>query len=506
VASTLTSGEAALETLRRHGGAVIVGGMADAPDAVDAVAPEHLSLQCADADGLAARVRHVGSVFIGPWSAIAGGDYATGTNHVLPTGGAARAYGGLGVEAFGRWIEMQRVSAAGVRSIADTVDALAGSEGLVAHGRSVRARAERAPLDPTSDDPFELLRRPGRVEPYPAEASDEELAQEAGLPIERIARLDMNTLPGGENAEYGDLAYRRLREALAVASGAPAERIIPGAGADELIRLVTTQAVADGDAVVVPVPTFAMFAVEARLAGARVIEVPREALDRRQPVERIRAAAESSAARLVWLCSPNNPTGDAYTLGEIRRLAIGLPAVVVVDEVYLEFAEETAGAVPNSLSAATLQGELPNVIVLRSLSKAYGLAGARVGYLVVAAALAERFHAVRLPLSVAAPSERLALRAIADGESARARRAEVIVERDRLATALSGLGCTVLPSVANFVTFRPPDAAKLQGDLQRRGLILRRYGTGPMAGWLRATARSAVENDRLLEALEELLP
>ena len=506
LASTLTTGEAALETLRRHGGAVLVASLAHAPDVVDAIAPEHLSLQCAAADDLAARVRHVGSVFIGPWSAIAGGDYATGTNHVLPTGGAARAYGGLGVEAFGRWIEMQRVSAAGVRSIADTVDALAGSEGLAAHGRSVRARTERVPDDFATDDPIGLLRRPGRVEPYPAEASDEELAREAGLPIERIARLDMNTLPGGENAEYGDLAYRRLREALAVASGAPAERIIPGAGADELIRLVTTQAVGDGDAVVVPVPTFAMFAVEARLAGARVIEVPREALDRRQPVERIRDAAESSAARLVWLCTPNNPTGDAYTLDEIRRLAIGLSALVVVDEVYLEFAEETAGVAPNSLSAATLQAELPNVLVLRSLSKAYGLAGARVGYLIVSNALVERFDAVRLPLSVSAPSERLAVSAIADGDGARARRAEVIAERDRLTGTLGGLGCTVLPSVANFVTFRPPDAATLHDELQRRGLILRRYETDPMTGWLRATARSAAENDRLLQALEELLP
>ncbi len=504
-AAALTTGESVLKTLRRHGGAVLVASLAEAPDVVDAIAPEHLSVQCAAADELAERVRHVGSVFIGPWSAIAGGDYGTGTNHVLPTGGSARAYGGLGVDAFGRWIETQRVSAAGVRSIADTVDALASSEGMAAHARSVRARAERAPVHSASEDPIGLLRRPGRVEPYPPEASDEELAREAELPIDRIARLDMNTLPGGENAEYGDLAYRRLCDELAGASGAPPERIIPGAGADELIRLVTTQAVGPGDAVVVRVPTFAMFAVEARFAGARVIEVPRDELHRRQPVEQIRATAESGAARLVWLCSPNNPTGDAYTLEEGRRLAIGLSALVVVDEVYLEFAEETLGAPPNSLSAVTLQDELPNVLVLRSLSKAYGLAGARVGYLVVPAGLAERFDAVRLPLSVSAPSERLAVRAIADGEGARRRRAEVIAERDRLSAALMRFGCRVLPSVANFVMFRPPDAATLADELQRLGLILRRYERGPLAGWLRATARSAAENDRLLEALEELL-
>ncbi|MGH2445513.1 MAG: histidinol dehydrogenase, partial [Candidatus Limnocylindria bacterium] len=401
VASTLATGDAALETLRTHGGVVVLADMAEAASVSDAIAPEHLSLQCAGADEVAAAVRNVGSVFIGPWSAVAAGDYATGTNHVLPTGGAARAYGGLGVEAFGRWIEVQRVTAAGVRSVADTVDRLAGAEGLAAHARSVRARAERTGDASVMDDSVDLLRRPEPVEAYPAEASDEELALAAGLPVERVARMDMNTLPGRAHAEYGDLAYVRLRDALSAASGAPAERIVPGAGADELIRLVTTQVVGPGDAVVVPIPTFAMFAVEALLAGARVIAVPRDRLERRQPVERLRAAVAESAARLVWLCSPNNPTGDAYTLDDVRRLATDLPAIVVVDEVYLEFAEETLGVPPNSLSAQSLQDELPNVLVLRSLSKAYGMAGARVGYLVVPDALAERMNAVRLPNSVA---------------------------------------------------------------------------------------------------------
>ena len=504
-AATLGTGDAALDTLRRHGGAILVGDLADAPAIVDAIAPEHLSLQCAAADALAGQVRHVGSVFIGRWSAIAAGDYATGTNHVLPTGGAARAYGGLGVESFGRWIEVQRLTGAGTRSVAQTVDRLAGSEGLPAHAASVQARAARAAGAADEDDPVMLLRRPEAVEPYPAEASDEELAGQTGLPVAQVVRFDMNTVPGGEYAEYGDLAYGRLRDALADACGAPPRRIVPGAGADELIRLVTTQAVGPGDAVVVPTPTFPMFAVEARIAGARVISVPREEPGRRQPAEELRRAAEQSAARLVWVCSPNNPTGDMYAVAEIRRLAEDLSALVVVDEVYLEFAEETIGAPPNSLSAQSVQDELRNVLVLRSLSKAYGIAGARVGYLVVPESLADRFDAVRLPLSVAAPSEALAIAAIADAGAARAVRASVIAERDRLSSALAGLGCAVLPSVANFVAFRPPDAKVLAGELQRRGLIVRHYEAGPMAGWLRATARSEAENERMLDALRELL-
>lgn len=506
LAADLPTGAAALQTIRDHGGAILVRAIGEAAEVVDSIAPEHVSLQCADADVLAARIRHAGAVFIGPWSAIAAGDYATGTNHVLPTGGSARAYGALGVESFGRWIEVQRLDAVGVRAVAPTVDVLAAAEGLPAHGRSVTARAERAraAVESGADDPVTLLRRPERVEPYPAEPSDAEMAAATGVPVEAIARMDMNTVPGDRYAEYGDLAYVRLRAALAGVCGAPADRIVPGAGADELIRLVTTQAVGPGDAVVVPIPTFAMFAVEARIAGARVIEVPRESLAERQTVERLRAAAMEQAARLVWLCSPNNPTGDAYSLDEVRALADGLPSLVVVDEVYLEFAEQSLGVEPNSLSAMALQDDLPNVLVLRSLSKAYGIAGARIGYLVVPGPLVERFNAVRLPLSVSAPSEELAVGLLADAEAARARRATVISGRDRLTACLQRLGWEALPSVANFVAFRPPDAAALADALERRGLILRRYDRGPMAGWLRATARPPAENDRLLAALEEI--
>lgn len=505
LAGAATTGADALATLRRNGGAVLVADLAEGLQVSDAIAPEHLSLQCADADALALRVRNAGAVFIGPWSAVAAGDYATGTNHVLPTGGAARVHGAFSVEQLGRWIEIQRVEPGAADGLASTVEQLAGAEGLPLHAASVRARADRARDVPAgASDPVELLRRPGPVTAYPAEPSDEELAAEVGLDVERLVRMDMNTLPGRPHAEYGDLGYRRLRDALSSASGAPAERIIPGAGADELIRLLTTQAVGEGDAVVIPVPTFAMFAVEARLAGARVIEVPRAAPAVRQPVDEIRRVAERESARLVWLCSPNNPTGDAYELDEIRRLADGLAALVVVDEVYLEFAEATLGAEPNSRSAATLQDELPNVVSLRSLSKAYGIAGVRVGYVVAAPPLAERLDAVRLPLAIAGPSERIAIEALSD-PTISALRAGVIAQRDRLATVLAELGCEVLPSVANFVTFRPPDAGGLAGALHRRGLVLRHYEAGPMAGWLRATARSAAETDRLVDALRELL-
>ena len=525
VAGGLATAERAMSTLARNGRAVLVPDLETGLQVVDAVAAEHVSLQCTGATELAARVRNAGAIFIGPWSPIAGGDYATGTNHVLPTGGAARAWSGVGVEAFGRWIEVQEVTRAGVRDLAPTVAAIAAAEGLPLHGASVTARAERS--GPASgagevDDPHDLLRRPEPVSAYPAEPSDEELAASAGIDPADVVRADMNTLGGGalpavaatlssfdasRVSEYGDLAYVRLRAVLAERIGVPPRRIVPGAGADELIRLVTTTTVGAGDSVLVPTPTFAMFAVEAQLAGARVVTVPRTDPARRQDPAELRAVAEREASRLVWLCTPNNPTGDPYRLDEVRALAAGLSAIVCVDEVYLEFGEDSIGADPESTSAVQLQVDLPNLLVLRSLAKSHGLAGARAGYLVVPDGLADRFDAIRLPLSIGSPSEALALAALADEPAARERRLAVIAARDRLSTALSGLGCRVLPSVTNFVAFLPDgrDAADVDAALLARGVAVRRYESGPMAGWLRATARLEPEEGRLLGALQEVL-
>jgi histidinol dehydrogenase len=523
VAAGLPTLERALATLAAHGRSVLVGSVAvDGIEVVDAVAAEHVSVQAVDARAVAARVRNAGAVFIGPWSPIAAGDYATGTNHVLPTGGAARAWGGIGVEAFGRWTEVQELTATGVRRLAPTVAAIAAAEGLPLHGASVTARADRVVGSDGSDDPTDLVRRPERAVPYPAEPSDEELATRAGVEVADVVRADMNTLGGGalpavapalrdldsrRVAEYGDLAYVRLREVLGRRLGVEPRRIVPGAGADELIRLVTTTAVGAGDPVVIPTPTFAMFAVEAQLAGARVVPVPRTDPGRRQSIGEIRAAAEAESARLAWLCTPNNPTGDVYALDEIRALATDLPALVCVDEVYLEFGEDSIGAPPESTSAVALQGDLPNVLVLRSLAKSHGLAGARVGYLVVPEPLAERFDAIRLPLSVGAPSEAAALAVLADEAAARERRRAVIESRDRLSATLDRLGCRALRSVTNFVAFHAGDRdpAAVDAALLARGVAIRRYESGPMAGWLRATARLEPEESRLLRALEEVL-
>lgn len=518
-AASLATGARALATLSEWGRSVVVTDLADALELADAIAPEHLSLQCRNAERLAQQARNTGAIFIGPWAAVAAGDYATGTNHVLPTGGSARTYGGLGVESFGRWIEVQQVTADGIRRLAPVVQELAAAEGLPAHGASVQRRVRGASAA-VPDDPLDLLRHPGPVSAYAAEPSDADLAATLGVPLEQVARHDLNTLGGGplpgmeaglrrydaaRAIGYGDMAYRTLRAALGARLEVDGRRIVLGAGADELIRLVATAALGEGDAALVPSPTFGMFAVETGLAGGRVVELPRRELGERQSPETLRAAAEREAVRLVWLCSPNNPTGDRYSLDEIRDVAHDLPALVLVDEAYIEFAEAGTGEPPNSGSAIRLQDALANVLVLRSFSKAYGMAGARVGYLVVPDSLAGRFDALRLPLSVAGPAEAMALGVLEDEGAAIERRGEMIRERRRLADALDALGCRTLPSVTNFVCFRPPDAPALARALAQRGMIVREYGDGEMAGWLRANALERTRTDSLIGALRELL-
>jgi histidinol-phosphate aminotransferase len=364
--------------------------------------------------------------------------------------------------------------------------------------------------------PAQLLRLRDPVAAYPAEPSDEQMAADLGIPIHRLVRFDMNTLGGGplpavvaalaaydagRLVEYGDQAYVQLRASIERTTGAPRHRIIPGAGADELIRLITTMTAGTGDAVVIPSPTFAMFGVEARLAGARVVEVPRTDPGERQSVEAIRRTAEEHAARLVWLCSPNNPTGDRYDTDEIARLADGLPAMVAVDCVYQEMGEIGAGEPPEAWSLLPMQDRYPNVLILRSLAKAYGLAGARVGYLTVSDALAGRFDAARLPLAIGGPSEAAAIAALSDLPAARRRLAELVDERARLSAAFTRLGWRVLPSHANFLLVRPPDAGAVAARLLERGLVVRSYPSGLLAAWLRITVRAPAENDRLLEAL-----
>ena len=440
---------------------------------------------------------------------IAAGDYATGTNHILPTG-ARGASVERGRRRVVRALDRGAAPDAGRRAarIAPTVEAIAAAEGLPAHAASVRARAERAArASDAPDDPIELLRRPGPVTAYPAEPSDEELAARGGRPG-RIGRARRHEHPGRRPARRAVRgALERLRRARSRSTatsptrgcaprsrtrlGVDPRRIVPGAGADELIRLVTTLARRRRRCRRHP---------DADVRDVRGRGAPGRRTRRRPAAQRARPAAsrwtrsgplaEREAARLVWLCTPNNPTGDAYPLDEVRALADGLPALVCVDEVYLEFGEDSTGA----RTGVDLGHSAPGRAAERARPALAGQVpwpGRRARRLPGRARPSSPSGSTRSGCRSrsASPSEALALAALAPTRTARATGAGRSSRHATASTPRCGaLGCEALPSVTNFVAFRPPiDAAD-----GRRGAARARRRRAPLRG--RADGRLAARH------------
>ncbi len=359
---------------------------------------------------------------------------------------------------------------------------------------------------------------------YSWEATDEAVAERYGLPLERIIRFDLNTSPApprllGEMlaagtfetslSEYPPGDYRRLVAAAAARYGVSEDEVVPGAGADEILDMCVKAFLPAGQSAVVPVPSYAMYRVVTEQRGGRMVAVPRRgpgdgfAID----VEAVRVAARDAA--MVWLCNPNNPTGAEEPAGTIESLLRAIaadsaaegraPAWVVVDEAYAEFSGHTF--IP-------LRTRYPNLAIVRTASKAYALAGLRVGFAVAAPTTLARIARYRPPGSVGTISETVATRALRDGEEMRDNVARVERERTRLSNALAAAGLRPYPSVTNFILAdlgSPERAGATAGALMRRGLVPRTFPAGhPLAGCLRVTVRAATENDRLLDAVGEI--
>jgi histidinol-phosphate aminotransferase len=281
-----------------------------------------------------------------------------------------------------------------------------------------------------------------------------------------------------------------------------------GAGADEILDVIGKTFLSEGSSAVVPVPTYAMFRVITEQRGARAVLIPRlgagegYALD----LSAMREAARDAA--LLWLCSPNNPTALPEPDGAIETLlrqiatdadAVGRrPPIVVIDEAYAEFVGR---------SLADLRFDHPNLIVIRTASKAYALAGLRVGFAIARPELVARMNPIRPPGSVSTVSVTVVTEALRDPGIAAATVAAVEAERARLSDALAMAGWSVGPSVTNFVLvdLGSVDRAAVAAEaLLRRGLVPRTFPeTHPLADHLRLTVRSPQQDDRLIAAVRD---
>ena len=247
-----------------------------------------------------------------------------------------------------------------------------------------------------------------------------------------------------------------------------------------------------GDPVVLSRPTYAMFRIVSEMAGGQVEAVPAAGLDLDQD-EYLR---QSRHARLTWLCNPNNPTGELLPVDFIERLAEATPGIVAVDEAYFEFSGVTAGG---------LIGRFPNLMLVRTLSKAFGLAGVRVGYALAGPRISAALRRVRPPGSISVVSEALGVQALRDQKAMRQRVSSIVASLKTLSSALEELGLQVHPSAGNFLLVRTGDGAAPW--LLRRGLVVRTFPRGsPLKDYARITVRTAEENARLVDALSEWGP
>ena len=361
---------------------------------------------------------------------------------------------------------------------------------------------------------------------YAWEATDEEVAARYGLPVDRVVRFDLNTSPappelvasllasgrfGTPLSEYPPADYKPLTEAAAERYGVGTDEIMVGAGADEILDIVAKVALTDGAIAVVPIPTYAMYRVVSEQRGARVTAVPRLGADRGYALDLPAVRAAAAEASLVWLCSPNNPTGLPEPEGTIVALLQDLASdatsagreapVVVLDEAYAEFAGS---------SLLDLRHEYPSLVVIRTASKAYALAGMRVGFAVAAPTMIERLNPYRSPASISIVSAALVTAAMRDDTAAQANVERVTGERVRLRAGLAAAGWSVGESVTNFllVDFGSVERAAAAAEgLLRHGLVPRTFGAShPLADHLRLTVRDPHENDRLVEAAAAITP
>lgn len=302
---------------------------------------------------------------------------------------------------------------------------------------------------------------------------------------------------------YPDSSGGPLRAALSRYLDCPADRLWLGSGADDVIDVLVRALVEPGEPLVTTTPSYDMYRQRGAAHGAVVREVGLDAEFDLDPEAMIEAAGD---AALVFVCSPNNPTGRLLSPERIRRVLEETGAVVAVDEAYVEFAAASPGATVSLTRLAGSEG-FERLAVIRTLSKAWGLAGLRTGYLVGAPPLVRLLDVVGLPYRLTEPAIRLGTHALAAVDEMRRRTAELAEERDRLAAALRELGLRVLPSDANFLLFLVPDAARVHARLvDVYGIIVRRRDVLPgLAGGLRVTIGTPADNDRFLCALESTL-
>ena len=329
-----------------------------------------------------------------------------------------------------------------------------------------------------------------------------------------LARLASNENPDGcspavlaalaggvfEPWRYADPACTALRSALALRLGVAEDVIVAGNGSEEMIAAISRGVLVAGTQVVTVVPSFGLHEIEPLAAGATVLKVPMTAA-----ADFDLAALEAAIAsgpRVVFLSSPWNPVGPALSKPALQRLiaAVRPGTLFVLDEAYFEYADADA---PDGIEVLRDSGIA--FVVLRTFSKAYGLAGLRVGYAVCSdPEIARVIAAAKTPFNVNGAAQIAAVAALADEAWMKASVARIRSERDRVALALASMGLHAAPSQTNFLFFDTGrDSSVVAAALLRDGIIVKPWREAGYATWLRASIGKPAENDRLIASLRK---
>lgn len=322
-------------------------------------------------------------------------------------------------------------------------------------------------------------------------------------PGERVIKLNTNENPfppsprvleairsvdGEQLRRYPSPKADAFRAVAARVHGVVPDMILAGNGSDEILAIALRTFVGPGEKLAYPDPTYSLYPVLAESAENRIATVPWEA-GWQLPVDGLLA----TGARAIFFANPNAPTGTLVPTDRVRQLALAFDGLLLVDEAYVDFAET---------SCLELVRELPNVMLCRTFSKGYSLAGLRFGYAIAAPALVAEMTKVKDSYNCDAVAIAAATAALDDQAYARGTWAAVRRERERMASALAGRGWRVIPSHTNFLLATcPGDAAAIYTELKRKGILVRHFAKPGLSDKLRITIGTPEQNDALLEAL-----
>lgn len=297
--------------------------------------------------------------------------------------------------------------------------------------------------------------------------------------------------------QYPDMAYGLLREKLAQRLGIQSNQITLGNGSDELIFLLLAVFLSPGESVVTHAPTFGEYERAAKLLNFKLSYTPIRS-DLSTCARELLELAKENQAKMIILCRPNNPTGELMPLEEVEWLLNHFNGLVLIDEAYIEFTEK---------ESQTLLGKLkfyPKLILLRTFSKAFGLAGLRLGYALASTPLTQRLNDERPPYNVNLISEAIGIEALSHWSFFQERMTAIKAERARILAALDDLKIEYLPTEANFILLRGRNAKADAEELMKMGIGVRIFKEPALSDAMRFSLGRPEDNDRLIDALKVL--